>query len=70
MGYTESHACKATHHETVNYFQIPSENKTSPLNFSHKSAKAKPQQNPKSDKFRTIKKGVPQVIFILPCDTP
>lgn len=26
MGYTESHACKATHHKAVNCFQIPPKN--------------------------------------------
>ena len=38
--------------------------------FAHKSATDKLQQKLKSDKFRTIKKGVPQWSFFLPCGTP
>ena len=38
--------------------------------FAHKYATDKLQQKLKSDKFRTIKKGVPQWSFFLPCGTP
>ena len=57
MGYTESHACKAALHETIDFLKFQPKTKQHPLNFSHKSAKAKPQKSLKTLKIRH-KKGV------------